>query len=453
MKYLKCCIIGSIMSLLCFAENYQVCNLAGDTLVYSIRDNKAYLEPCGEYSNYIKSDSLVIPDSIAIGGVKFPVVGAPVLTFATIPTTTTSITLPETWVEMPQALISPYIDNHCCNYYVDDNNPVLSSKDGILYTKSLKTLISYPTGRNDSVVSVNERVDSLYKSSFFHAVNITHLELPLTLKYIGLSAMCDMNNLHQVILKDSITTLESMAIGGEKLNTIIIGSGLQQMHAQSVQIYNQHVNIYLYAITPPMLTGTYTKSDNIVLYVPSKCLNSYRYSEDWQNFAATILPIEPPIVTGMDTASISWVQNFSATGYVWTLYTDEAKTQRFMSLTFDANGHLTHIDINSGHIPARMTELVSEDGDEEQEKRFAEYYSFTISGLDTRYYYTRQSLAGNEVIDEETGSFETLGNGTTALEDSYLDNNAAPQKFIKDGQVLIHNQNATYNVVGTNITQ
>jgi sugar/nucleoside kinase (ribokinase family) len=62
---------------------------------------------------------------------------------------------------------------------------------------------------------------------------------------------------------------------------------------------------------------------------------------------------------------VSWVQNFSATGYVWTLYTDEAKTQRFMSLAFDANGHLTHIDLNSGHMPARMPALYHEDGEEE----------------------------------------------------------------------------------------
>lgn len=115
---------------------------------------------------------------------------------------------------------------------------------------------------------------------------------------------------------------------------------------------------------------------------------------------------------------------------------------------FDANGHLTHIDINSGHLPARMPALYNEDG-EEEEKRFAEYYSFTISGLspDTRYYYTRQSFNGTEVIDEETGSFETQSNEPTGLNgcDSIT---PAPHKFLENGQMLIRSGNATYNVQG-----
>ena len=153
-------------------------------------------------------------------------------------------------------------------------------------------------------------------------------------------------------------------------------------------------------------------------------------------------------MTGVDTASVSWVQNFSATGYVWTLYTDEAKTQRFMSLTFDANGHLTHIDINSSHMPERMPALYNEDG--EEEKRFAEYYSFTISGLspETRYYYTRQSMNGTTVIDEETGSFKTLSNDPTGIKNNGF--SSEPQKIIKDGRVLIRN-GKTYTATGAEI--
>ena len=187
------------------------------------------------------------------------------------------------------------------------------------------------------------------------------------------------------------------------------------------------------------------------LFVPRKSLNLYKTDSLWGQIQH-IFPIEPPIVTGVDTASVSWVQNFSATGYVWTLYLDEAKTQRFMSLTFDSDGHLTHIDINSGHMPARMPALYNEDG--EEEKRFAEYYSFTISGLspDTKYYYTRQSMNGTEVIDEETGSFETQSNEPTGL-NGCESITPAPQKFIENGQMLIRSGNATYNVQGSNIRE
>ena len=59
------CILGSLLSLICFAENYKIPNIEGDILVYSINNNKAYIEPSDEYSFFIKSDSLIIPDNLA----------------------------------------------------------------------------------------------------------------------------------------------------------------------------------------------------------------------------------------------------------------------------------------------------------------------------------------------------------------------------------------------------
>lgn len=114
---------------------------------------------------------------------------------------------------------------------------------------------------------------------------------------------------------------------------------------------------------------------------------------------------------------------------------------------FDANGHLTHIDINSGHLPARMPALYSENG--EEERRFAEYYSFTISGLspETRYYYTRQSMNGTEIIDEETGSFETQSNEPTGL-NGYENVTPSPHKFLENGQMLIRSGKETYGLMG-----
>lgn len=442
------CILGSLLSLICFAENYKIPNIEGDILVYSINNNKAYIEPSDEYSFFIKSDSLIIPDSIQVALQNYPVVGARAATFSTMPSHTTTLSLPATWTEWSNSIISPYINNHFENYYVDPVNPLFRAKDGILYTKTCNTLVSYPTGRKDSIVFLREGIDTLYKSCLF-AANIVYLELPLSLKHIEMNAMLDMNSLRQIILKDSIRSLDNMCIGGKNLSNVIIGKELVEIDANSIQYYNQPINLYLYALNPPQIINGSPNANNYIVHVPSKSISAYQQAEGWKEFG-TILPIEPPIVTGVDTASVSWVQNFSATGYVWTLYTDEAKTQRFMSLTFDANGHLTHIDINSGHMPERMPALYQEDG--EEEKQFAEYYSFTISGLspDTKYYYTRQSLKGTEVIDEEVGTFETQSDGEEGLEQNSVIS-SEPQKIIKDGQVLIRSGNATYNVEGTSI--
>ena len=95
-------------------------------------------------------------------------------------------------------------------------------------------------------------------------------------------------------------------------------------------------------------------NDRTYIHVPAESLDAYRQAVGWNQFP-NILPIEPPIVTGLDNVHVSWVQNFSATGYVWTLYLDEAHTQRYMTLTFDANGHLISIDIaNNNNAPAKL---------------------------------------------------------------------------------------------------
>ena len=180
------------------------------------------------------------------------------------------------------------------------------------------------------------------------------------------------------------------------------------------------------------------------LRVPRKSISEYRNALGWEN-CLSIYPIEPPIVSGVNEAEVSWVQNFSATGYVWTLYLDEAQTQPYLQLTFDKDGHLTNIDLNRPNAP----QLPAEEGDKQEDKRYAEFYSFTITGLDanTKYYYTRQTLAGERVIDEETGSFETLPDGAPTGVNPLLFE-PSPQKTFENGRLIINHNGNRYNVSG-----
>ena len=178
---------------------------------------------------------------------------------------------------------------------------------------------------------------------------------------------------------------------------------------------------------------------------------------EWNKFYA-IEPIEPPVVAGVNTAEISWVTNAEAYSYTLTLYLDEEQTRRLMTLTFDEKGYLTNMDINfdvinmSGSMPIRVKQ-VPEKYAEEDTSEFNSYLSFTVTGLSakTEYYYVRKTYnAIGEVIDEETGSFETQSNEPTGL-NGCESITPAPQKFIENGQMLIRSGNATYNVQGSNI--
>ena len=330
------------------------------------------------------------------------------------------------------------------NWAVDNRNKTLLSVDGVLYSRDRDTLIAFPPLRNGSF-RVPQRVECI-TSYAFSLIDLDTLTLPDKDIILKDFAIYHARKMRAFRYSDYVARIEGNVISADSLEEITFGSGLEYIGGSMLPNTTVLKKVTCRAVTPPA-TGfnNFDNTERMALHVPRNSIKLYHQARGWKNFY-TIEPIEPPVIAGIDTAEISWVSNAEATSYTLTIYTDEAKTQRFMSLTFDANGHLTHIDLNSGHMPARMPALYNEDG--EEEKRFAEYYSFTISGLspETKYYYTRQSMKGTEVIDEETGSFETQSNEPTGIKNNGL--SSEPQKMIKDGRVLIRNGKETYGLMG-----
>lgn len=455
------------------SEIFGVLNQFGDSILYRpIQSDINSVSVAQMKNNAIlyRSDSLVIPDTIIHNMSKYPVKQIMWWAFAEHPKHVTSITLPQTYegvcMDNSSNLSELYLANpltfwtYYRNIYVDKKNPYYVSIEGVLFTKDRKKIVAYPPQKTNSRYNIVNGVESIGEASFLNA-RIDTLITPNSLKNIGEQGF-SMNLIREIVLKDSIEHIGKFAfIATDSLKKIIFGKNVRTIDAKAFYGNNgisKKIDLLLYSTVPPKILPNYTAgtyadttlfgSTNIDLYVPRKSLHLYQQAAGWKD-CASILPIEPPIIVGMDTAEVSWVQNFSATGYMWTLYTDEARTQRFMSLTFDANGHLTHIDLNSGHMPARMPALYHEDG--EEEKRFAEYYSFTISGLspETKYYYTRQSMKGTEVIDEETGSFETLSEAPEGTDEIGSEGGRTTRKIMEDGQVLIKRGKTTYTLQGT----
>ena len=461
------CILA-IYSLSLFAYDIRVANNQGIELCYNILEDGISVEFTRDrIANYLDStykyiteDTLYIPEIIEYNTQLYTVISIDKKAFSNMTPTVEVVVLPRTIQNIfyegvgsqQMAGLCSFVENRLKKIEVESENPYFTTKEGILYTSDMQTLIAYPTKNPRDSVFIDEGVTYIAPTAFESANYITFLDLPLSLRKIGSFSLCDMLQLRQLVVKDNVDTLLAYSISSPGLLHLTLGSGIRYV-ANHFFESDSSVQLYCHAIVPPAVKNpqSFLTYDESSLYVPRQSLSAYQQAEGWKEFG-TILPIEPPIVAGVDTAEVSWVQNFSATGYVWTLYLDEAKTQRFMSLTFDASGHLTHIDINSGHLPTRMPALYNEGV--EGEKRFAEYYSFTISGLspETRYYYTRQSMKGMEVIDEENGSFETLSSKTEGLERGN-GISSEPQKIIKDGSVCILHQEKKYSLDGNCINQ
>ncbi len=445
-----------------YAYDFKVANEDGVELAYMIINedssqvavtytaaNVNWLQTHTTLVNYpdLTSDSICIPESVIYKGKSYTVCNIGNHAFACVKTLKK--------IKLPKTISS--VDQLCFNYFsgiegifVDEQNPTYTAIDGVLYSKDMKNVCVFPSNKKDSVYIIPEGPQVVKQYAFYETYYLKDITMPLSLKELEGLAMID-ENIRRIVFQDSVIKMDFASVALIGAEEMVLGNQVEIFY-QPIIAFRKPLVLTCRTKTPPYFPLKSAEGSHLgesTLYVPRQSLSAYQQAEGWKLFG-NILPIEPPIVTGVDTAEVSWVQNFSATGYMWTLYTDEAKTQRFMTLTFDANGHLTHIDINSSHMPERMPALYNEDG--EEEKRFAEYYSFTISGLspETRYYYTRQSMKGTEVIDEETGLFETQSNEPTGL-NGCESITPAPHKFLENGQMLIRSGNATYNVQGSNI--
>lgn len=89
---------------------------------------------------------------------------------------------------------------------VNENNPVYTSKDGVLYSKDLTSLIAYPDGR-EGEFTVPEHVTTLPAGAFASTVKLTKLIIPETVTSIGRSVCNGSIGLQSVVLPENITEI------------------------------------------------------------------------------------------------------------------------------------------------------------------------------------------------------------------------------------------------------
>ena len=352
--------------------------------------------------------------------------------------------------------------NNFSSIIINENNPKYATDEGILYSKDMITLYAYPAGRDMDSVYIKEGVVILGHGAMANAKHITYLELPSTMKELGEESLSGIDSLTHLIIKDNIEKIDDWAIDCKNIRHLTIGNGVKSvgidfLTAKGMDGENKtNIEIFSRAVVPPVIYNwkdgaTFlldVPHDRTILYVPMKAINAYKQAIGWSQFE-NILPIEPPIVEGVNEATVSWVQNFSATGYVWHLYSDEEHTQSVMTLYFDDRGYLTKLVLgDKPSLPQRMAMA----GDESQEKKFAEYYSFTIDNLlpDTKYYYVRQSVSGDDVIDEESGTFTTKSHTPTSVgnSDGKTEDYSTPQKILENGKIHILHNGSKYTLDG-----
>lgn len=114
-------------------------------------------------------------------------------------------------------------------YSVDPENADFVSADGVLYSKDMTTLISYPDNKTDSVYTVPDTVTTISDFAFDNVKNLKNIILPENLKEIGEGAFYN-SSVTEISIPDDIVKISENAFrNSSSLTSVILGQGVKAL--------------------------------------------------------------------------------------------------------------------------------------------------------------------------------------------------------------------------------
>jgi len=99
------------------------------------------------------------------------------------------------------------------NLIVDENNPVFSSEDCVLFNKSKNTLIQYLVSKTQSYI-IPQSVQGISADAFANCSQLTGVTIPTSVTDIGMRAFSGCTRLTEINLPDSVTSVKEKTFFG-----------------------------------------------------------------------------------------------------------------------------------------------------------------------------------------------------------------------------------------------
>lgn len=228
---------------LLFATATQAIETPIDSIYYSLNEDSASVSL--SYCQNSKSGAAVIPDSVMIDSINYPVTA--IDEWAFYESNVTSVSIPAgiksigiyAFADCPSLAI----------FEVPEENPSFSTIDGVLYSKDKNTLLSYPSAKGTSYtipdgvttvgrgafgydslitsVTIPESVTTLTKGAFYSCIKLTTVNIPSGVKAIEQSLFYECESLTSLVIPQGVTSIGEYAFNScSGLTTLIIPNGV-----------------------------------------------------------------------------------------------------------------------------------------------------------------------------------------------------------------------------------
>lgn len=137
-----------------------------------------------------------------------------------------------------------FVNLDIVNVYIDDENELYCSVDGIVYNKDITSIIWYPNGRSDEVYTIQDTIEVIDDYAFSGA-NFTKLIIPQSVTRINYCAFKNCKNLQRIMIRSTIVEIASYIFTG--CNDLIIYTDCKEIQAgwNDLWRYNLQTESYI----------------------------------------------------------------------------------------------------------------------------------------------------------------------------------------------------------------
>ena len=130
------------------------------------------------------------------------------------------------------------------SFSVDSENPAYVAVDGVIFTKDMKKLVAYPTGRKGAC-QIPDSVTKIVDGAFGNCRDLSNISIPDSVTTIGDYAFDWCTGLNNIQIPESVTHIGSYTFSGVEMMSVSIPANVTRIGAGTFRYCSRLTDIYI----------------------------------------------------------------------------------------------------------------------------------------------------------------------------------------------------------------